>query len=111
MDKNNFKPAEYAKLLNDNFPEHIFNIELHDSFKKGAGDIYRIGINKKEEEEEYTSFMMLVGFLDFTEDEMKENFKNVAGTKITLKEEEIKKALKAKEEERKKALKEQEEKK
>lgn len=80
----------YIKTLKDNYPKHNFNIILKEDNYKWQGEIYDIIIDNGEHE--FDNFSMLVGLLNFTEEEQKQNFINVTGKKIELKEKHEKEA-------------------
>lgn len=71
--------VEYNELLKEEFPKYNFEIVKSGSYKNGQGEVYTIGIQPTEfEDEEFPSFSMIVGYFEFTEEQQKENFKRVA---------------------------------
>lgn len=71
--------AEYTDLLKNEFPEYNFDIIKSGLYKNGQGEVYTVGIQPTEfEDEEFPSFSMIVGYFEFSEEIQKENFKRVA---------------------------------
>lgn len=63
------------ETLKEEFPKFQFTIEEHSKYKKDS-TIYRVGIsNEKFGDNEY---FMLVGYLDFSDEQLYDNFKRGA---------------------------------
>ena len=82
---------EYTDILKSNYPDHNFNVVFQRNYKNNS-EIYQIVID--DGEHEFDNFDMTVGLFSFTEEQLKNNFINVAGRKIINKVEDLEKAAK-----------------
>lgn len=93
MNETAISNAEYENLLKEENPDFNFHISKTGLYRNGEGTVYQVDVDALKISEEFPSFSMVVDFYDyqdkdkirFTEEEQKENFKQVAELTINAK--------------------------
>ena len=89
----------YKEMLTNEYPDYSFDIQFYEPYKNES-EIYNVVINEGEEPEH--NFSMVVGYLNFSEEQQKENFKTVVLQKLEALKNRKEKEKKQEEKEKKK---------